>query len=332
MKQILLYTPIFSSTAKEFVEKLITVSKDEDVEIYMNSPGGSVFAGWSIVGALNERKGKNIAKVFGDASSMALYTLLFMDEVYSLDVSSYTIHRADGLVTSPEDQKELDRINSDIRAKLTTKVNEDVFKQVTGKSFDELFDPKQRININLTAKEAKKIGLVNDIIRLEAKELKALSEKFVAFVDFSEQGSDGEVRGSTQQSINSNNNKNLKTMTLQEFKAQHPELHAEVFEAGKKDGVKAEQVRAKSWLAYLDIDKENVLASVKEGKEFTPDIMAEMAVKMASKNMAKTIEADSTEKVATTTVVPEVEKTAEQKKVDAEIEAVKANAKKITLW
>ena len=61
-KTLLLFSPIYSFTAETFVNSLLEVPENEDIEVWINSPGGSVFAGWSIIAALNEMKGKNDGK------------------------------------------------------------------------------------------------------------------------------------------------------------------------------------------------------------------------------------------------------------------------------
>ena len=49
MKQILLYSGIYSFTAEAFIEQMNMLDKKEPVCIRANSPGGSVFAGWGII-------------------------------------------------------------------------------------------------------------------------------------------------------------------------------------------------------------------------------------------------------------------------------------------
>ena len=138
-KPILLYNPIFSYTAESYTEKLLSLDKNEDSLTWINSPGGSVFAGWSMIGALQDRKGKNKARVMGNASSMAFYLSLFMDEVEALEVSLFVIHRADGYIENDDDRAFLEKINAQLREKFEARINAEKFKEVTGISFDEIF-------------------------------------------------------------------------------------------------------------------------------------------------------------------------------------------------
>ncbi len=313
-KPLLLFAPIYDSVAIDLIDKMNEIPEDEDIEIWVNSPGGRVFAGWTIIGAMQKRTGKCKMSIMGHAASMAVFFALFADEAEALEVTQFMIHRADGYVDTPEDQAFLDKINKDLRKQMESRLNMDVFEQVTGKTMDQIFDPKQRIDVWIDAKQAKKIGLIGKIKKLSPQQIKAYNEKFVAFADFDfEQRSSEDTQRSGPEDITINNNNNKK-MTKSELKAQHPELFAEIYDEGLAAGVKQEATRVRSWLAYIGIDKENVIMSIKEAKEFTPDLMAEMSVKMASKAKAEEIEGDSKKKIPTDK--PE-DKTAEQKEVEA---------------
>lgn len=329
MKPLLLYAPIYSYTAELFVEKMLEVDESEDLEIWMNSPGGSPFAGWSIIGALNERTGKNNVKVFGDASSMAFYMLLFMDHAEGLDVNNYTIHRADGYVTNDEEKLFLAKINKQLRAKMEKRLDAKVFQEVTGKSFDEIFDPETRIDVNIDAKQAKKIGLIDRTIRLEPSRLKAMSERFVAFADFDEQGSpEIKTRGSVVDAeITKDKNielKNTKKMTKDELKAQSPDVYNAIYKEGRQAGIDAEKDRTEAFLEFNDIDPEAVGTAIKEGKAMSQKFMAEMSRKSFSAEKLKEAKDESPESQKTKKDEPKA-KTEEEIKVEAEAkEFVKA--------
>lgn len=326
--EIYLMSPIFEQTAEDFCKALDMVTKGEDVTVLMNSPGGSVFAGWTMIGRMKERGGKINCKVYGHAASMSQYFLLFCDHVEALEVTKFLIHRADGYVRNEDDQKFLDKINKEIRKHMETKLDIEVLESIAGVTMDDIFNGEEVKDVWLTAKEAKKIGLINKVNRMAPEELKAFNNRFVAYNRL--QGSDlSQGSEIVQESEIINNNLTTKKMTKAEFKAQNPELYAEIFAEGQDFGKKTEQVRAQTWMAYMDIDKENVVASIKEGKEFTTAVMAEMAVKMQSAATVKEIKADGADPISTEK--PD-DKTAEQKAVDAEIAEVQASVKKINIY
>jgi len=178
-KPIFLYGRIDEYRAKEFTEELIQLPENEDSETWINSGGGSVFDGYAMLTALAKRKQmypdtKNNAIITGDASSMAFNMLLFMDNVEAVETANITIHRADTWVFDESQQDWLNKKNKELRQKLENKVNEELFIKITGTSYDEIFDPEKRLNLTITAKQAKKLGIVQKIINLETtKQLEA---------------------------------------------------------------------------------------------------------------------------------------------------------------
>jgi ATP-dependent Clp protease protease subunit len=328
MADILLYTPIYSYTAEAFVEKLLEIESEEDLTVLLNSPGGSVFAGWSMIGPLSERKGKVTFKVFGDASSMAFFSLLFADRVEALDVSTFMVHRADGYVDNEADQKFLDGINKSLRAKFEKRIDSEKFKEVTGYTFDDIFDPKRRVDVNLTAKEAKKIGLVDKIIKLEPKQLEAYTERFVAIADFNSHGSEGESPRGSGASENGESKKNSinqksKKMTLEELKAAHPDLVV----ALKNEVIAQERERVGAYLAFQHIDAEAVKKGIEDGATPGPKFFAEMTLKGMSAERLNDEKEESTETVDAS---KKKEKTEEDEKAEAEKKEI-AEAERIAL-
>src|SRR5690606_28059643 len=97
-----------------------------------------------------------------------------------MDVSKAPLHRADGYVNSPEEQAFLDGVNKDLRAKLTSKIDAEKFKEITGKTINDLFDSKDRIDVWLTAKQAKQVGLIKKIVKLNPTEIAAINRMNIA--------------------------------------------------------------------------------------------------------------------------------------------------------
>ena len=325
MKTILLYSGIYNFVAESFINQLNEIPKDEDLTIRLNSPGGSVFAGWGMIAALKERTGRTILKVDGHAASMAFLFSLYFDEVYALDVTRFMIHRATGYVSNADDKKVLDDINADIRQKLEKKIDIKQFEKITKVTIDELFEGSERRDVWVSAKEAKKIGLVSKVVRLDPKEIAAINEKLVAITEFEEfepsgieessENTQGSVKVEKQQKNNLNINEKVSKMTKQEVQTQHPEVYAAVVAEGRLKGIEAgvsqERTRVKSYMAYLSVDNEYVIKAIKEGTEFTTDVMAELNVKLASSKTLENIEKDNPGE--TTTVTPDAKKEEDEK-------------------
>ncbi len=181
MKTLTLYSPIINEIAAEFVTNLSNVEAGEDVTVRISSPGGSVFAGWGMIAALQECKGNVTLKVDGHAASMAFYMLLFADNVEALDVSSFMIHRAAGNAQTAEEQNLLDNVNAQLKAKMLEKIDSNTFESVTGVSIDAMFTAEKRKDVWMSAKDAKKIGLVSKITRLSASEQKVMKKNGRSF-------------------------------------------------------------------------------------------------------------------------------------------------------
>jgi ATP-dependent protease ClpP protease subunit len=322
-KPLLLYMPIYDFVAESFVNQMNDIPIDEDIDIWVNSPGGRVFAGWSIIGPMQKRKGKINMSIYGNASSMAVYLPLFSTYAEALEVTQFVLHRADGYVETPEDQTFLDSINKDLRKQMEKRLNMEAFTRITGKTMDEMFDPKTRINVQINAKEAKEIGLINKIIKLDSKQIESMSKHFVAFADFSEPTQEPTQRSEqVKPNENSDKPKTVKNMTLAELQAQHPEL----FSAIQTNAIKAERDRVGSYLAFVDIDKENVIKAIKEGTDFSSAVMAEMTVKLTAHHAKANIEDDGkdTPKPNTPKVDP---KSPEAQAIEAEVKQVEDGSK-----
>ena len=177
---ILLYFQIWDFIAQGFIEKL-NEYEGQDATIRINSPGGNVFAGWGMIAALKEFTGNLTVKVDGVAASMAAYITLFCDNVECVDVSRFMLHPARGYVETDEDKAFLASVNKDLRDKMEQKFPGSLFADVTGTSIDEMFNDNK--DVWITAKQAKKLGLVKKINRLDTSEVAAFS-KMVACGSF----------------------------------------------------------------------------------------------------------------------------------------------------
>lgn len=193
---ILLYFQIWDFIAMEFVEKLNEYEGTE-ATIRINSPGGNVFAGWSMIAAIKEFTGKLTIKVDGVAASMAAYIVLFAENVECVDVSRFMLHPARGYVKDDADQLLLDSVNKELMAKMKKKFNAETFESVTGHTIEDMF--KDNLDIWLNAKQAKKLGMVKKINRLDPADQQAFT-KLVACGRF--EGETETPEGGQSKSVN----------------------------------------------------------------------------------------------------------------------------------
>ena len=182
-KPILLYDIITDELIEEITEQLIECHPSEPVELWLNSPGGSVAAGWSLIAALHKQNAPVNMTVMGDASSMGFFLLLFADKVTAYDSANFLIHRAASFwesIMNDEELYDIETRNNLLRAKLASRIDENKFIEVTGKSFDDIFNMKTRLDVRLNAIQAKEIGLVNELIVLDVAQKRAIESRYFA--------------------------------------------------------------------------------------------------------------------------------------------------------
>lgn len=284
MAELLLYTSIYEYSAETIINSLNETKDDDSVDLRVNSVGGSVFSGWGIAAKISEVGNVNM-KIDGLAASMAAALIPFAKSVEALDVSRIMIHRADMWNPSEEDKKQLDSINKDLRAKLTKKIDEAKLKELKGVSFKDIFDAEERIDVWLTAKEAKAIGLIDKVVKLSPNEAKAYDSRLMSIAATLDKKPES----------NQNQNQNKSTMTKEELKAKHPEVYASIV----NDGIAQEKDRVGAWMTFVKADAEAVVKGIKEGATLSATAMAELSLKAMSAATLEKIEAKAPGAVVT---------------------------------
>jgi len=224
-KPILLYDNIHAALAESFTEKVLEHPKDEPLSIWINGPGGSLSAGWSMLAAIHNIDNVEMT-VTGDASSFYFFMLLYADKVTAFDTSNFLIHRAASMweeIMTDEELKTVAARNKIIRKKLEARINEEKFTQVTGKTFDDIFSMDDRLDVSLTAQQAKKIGLVDKVIKLDVKKRAEIESKYIFDI--------AALAETKTQTINSNINKKKMGILDKVFGKNDPALLAKIGEA-----------------------------------------------------------------------------------------------------
>lgn len=314
-KELLLYSHIFDFTAETLITG-IEENMDEPIAIRANTPGGDVMAGWGIIAKMQEH-GDITMKIDGTVASMGTFIAIFANNVEALDVSKIHLHRATGNVDDQEDQDFVDSVNADLKKKLKAKIDEAKFKEITGVSINQLFDSEKRVNVTLSAKEAKQVGLVDKVITLKPSEVKAFQEKYFK-IAASENGVDEPV---TKPIKNKPKPKtmSIEALKIETLKAEHPDLFKEIYD----QGVNAERDRVGAWAAFSDVDPKAVKEGIEGGEPLSQKVMAELTLKSVSAKAVKDIEADGEGKVETEET--EAAKTEKDKKVEAFEKQVETN-------
>jgi ATP-dependent protease ClpP protease subunit len=291
-KELLLYNYYLSNyTVAEMISKL-DEAKAQEVEMRINCYGGEVFATWGLFAKVKEH-GSVKMKVDGIAASGGGNLLLYAKSVECLSVSKVMLHRADASVETESQRSLLASMNADLRKQLEMKVDADTFKAVTGYTIDQMFNPETRVDIWLTATQMKKLGIVSKIVQLTPEQEKEVTASLpTAEVDTSfamKIAALWNPEASTKDKIKPSN------MTLEEFKAAHPALYAQIVSDAKKTGIAKEKKRVSAWLKFNKIDAEAVAKGISEGAEVDFEVLAEMQVKQLSGSGVSAIAADSEE-------------------------------------
>lgn len=271
-KELYLYSGIYDFTAERIISAL-NENPDDDVVMRINSPGGGVLAGWGIIAKMQERKGKVHVKIDGGAMSMAAMISLFADHVEALDVSTIMLHRAIGYADTQEQKDWLNRINKDLRAKIETKVDAEQFEKVTGYKVADLFEKEERLDLFLSAKQAKQIGIVDSIVKADPDQIKAVAQMF-------------DVAAQVTQIDNS---KNI-IMTKEDFKLKHPEAYNALVAEVKTAVLAEESDRVGSWMVFIDTDKKAVLDGIASGKAISATQMSEFVIKKTAQASLATLD------------------------------------------
>jgi ATP-dependent Clp protease, protease subunit len=265
----------------------------DDVELYINSGGGSVFAGSEIFTALKEYRGKITSKVTGVAASAATFFVLASDEVYVSPLAQMMIHKA---ATSTEGDSTahasgfdlLDGVDRSIAKvyQARTKLKESEILDLMGKTswmnaekavqlgfadgvlFDEESDVSNSLDLTAELPQDVIDKLKNELLR------NALRNNPI------------DNNQTTIDPVNQampTNERNDKAMNIEEFKAQHPELYNQVHDLGAKEGeekgAKNERERIKSIDEIANTVDANLVAKAKYETPITAEALAFQALK-----------------------------------------------------
>jgi ATP-dependent Clp protease, protease subunit len=320
-KEVLIYGLISGYSATAFMEAMANVDKEEELTVRINTAGGSVEYGWGIVAKISEHKGPKTIKVDGQAHSMGLFALCYADEVEALDVSEFLLHRAaypqwyedNAEFMTAEMRGNLQRINGSLQKAFEARVDVPMFEAMKGVKVKDIFSLDARREVFLTAQEAKKIGLVTKITKITPQKRAQISAAMEAY------DSVYAVGVAAEQTPNSEPTKSHK-MTLDQLKAQHPEVYAQAM----AEGVAQERDRVEACLVFHDVDAAGVKAAIESGKPLSAKQMAEFNLKAANPAALKVIAEEGAGTPAATTDTPAttVEATAKEKEIaDFEKEA-----------
>ena len=304
MSEVLIYGGIHSYTAETFIKDVNAVDGGE-LTVRIDTNGGDPQATFGMVAKLGEFEGKTTVKVDGRAYSSGFFFVAMAENVEALDVSEFMVHRAayPEWVEKSEEyftdsmRAGLERINKSLRKSFENKIDIEAFEALKDVKIKDIFSMDNRIDVFLTAKEAKKIGLIDKINKLTPGIKAEIDSKKFELAAFYEPKAENKEKRSK-----------IEIMNKQELLAKYPDLCASMV----ADGVEAEKVKETAEKATVEAkaikDAEIKAEAVKTAK-------AEIKAENDATEIAR-LAAESAGKTETGEVVP----TAEQTKL-AETEA-----------
>ena len=152
-------------TASLVVAQILFLESEDptkDINLYINSPGGSVVSGMAIYDTMQYVKCDVSTICMGMAASMGAFLLAggTKGKRFALPNAEIMIHQPLG---GARGQASDIRIHADWITKTKTKLN-NILSENTGQSFEKVEEDTDRDNF-MTADEAKQYGLVDEVIR-----------------------------------------------------------------------------------------------------------------------------------------------------------------------
>lgn len=155
---------INDATASLVVAQLLFLEAedpDKDIQMYINSPGGSITSGFAIYDTMQYIKADVSTICIGMAASMGAFLLAAgaNGKRYSLPNSEIMIHQPLG---GTQGQAEDIRIHAERIVKMRSKLNQ-ILSEKTGQPLDKIAKDTDRDNF-MSAEEATEYGLIDEVI------------------------------------------------------------------------------------------------------------------------------------------------------------------------
>lgn len=152
----------YNQIGPESLDQVLTAAgTDEDLNVHINSPGGSVYDGLAIYNFLSSSKNKVNVSIDGLAGSVASVIAMAGDNIDIHDSGMLMIHNSGfmGFGGNKEDlEKQIEVLDKIDNAMLS------IYQARTGQS-KEVLQAFMNKETFFTSKEAKKLGFVNKIIK-----------------------------------------------------------------------------------------------------------------------------------------------------------------------
>ena len=289
---------MYADSIAAFIDKM-EAAKGQSIKVRVNTPGGQVNYGYGAIAKYKEHKGKKIVQVDGDASSMGLMFVLHADEAKAVNTARFIVHRASyGEYYEKSDsfpqvlKDDLIASNKDMEAAFRKKIDVNKFEALKKVPVAEIFALDKRLEVRLSAQDAKDIGLIDEIIDLTDDMTADIESNMLAYAE-EETGMKLAARATEQEKPII---KNTEAMTAEKLKAEFPLVYAAIV----AEGVEKERDRVGAWMAWIDIDPKKVIKGIEKGSEINAKVSQELQVSALKGDALAKLAAASAEEIDTT--------------------------------
>lgn len=327
---------------KTFIAQLAAHKDAKEINVYLNSPGGEVFAGLAIHNQLKRHKAKVRVVVDGIAASIASIIAMAGDVVEMPANAMMMIHDPYGMAVGDADQvRAFAELLDALKSSAVT-----VYEQKTGQPRDKI-DGWMAAETWFSADEAKEYGFADVITgkvavsALAKFDLSNLANAPRNLIDLRElslllpptspiAGASGDVKTPEETGKVKNKQKGGPEMDKAELKEQHPSLYAQMELEMKAEGAQVERLRVFALEEAAPKGYETLLAECKVDPKATVETLAlkVMAVTKAQASTALQELKDNASKPADVSSTPAIEGAQDFTKITNLLDRAKAEYEK----
>lgn len=238
--------------SKSFADQLKNITAS-NINVRINSPGGEVFAAQAIYSMLKRHSANVTVFIDGIAASAATIIAMAGDKVVMPENAMMMVHNPlTWMYGNANEMREAADLLDKVRETLLA-----VYRDKT-KLDDEVLVELLDNETYLTATEALEYGFVDEIetsmkiaatltrSKMVVNGIDMDPERFAKMPDSWLNKPAAKENPKPTGSAGNNQPKEIKTMNLEQLKAEHPDLYTQIVNEGKEAGIKAERDRVKA--------------------------------------------------------------------------------------
>jgi len=263
---------------QEFLAEFRAIPADNALDISINSFGGSVFTALSIYTLLKTHKGEIIIRVDGTAMSAATIITSVPNAKVIMPqgammmihkVSSFADGNADDFKKAAETLEKIEQNVIDIYAEKTGKTAEEIKPYVDAETY---FTAAEAVEFGL-ADEMDESATVENVMRGEVLDFNGLTVEAKLFGGAPD-GFFKQKQAEQKSAIINQAKQEVKPMTLEKLKAEHPEIVEAIRNEAMNEGAEKERARVKAIEEIAVAGHEELVAKAKFDEPMTAEQLA----------------------------------------------------------